>query len=201
MKNWSWKEAKSVMDWAIAPAAERLPLEALAAALGRSIGSVREFARRHIERQKLPWRIRPRWKEEEVERLKNGGAVEGRTREAVQKFAERHIHQHGDEEFPDDDKTPLTASEVARDLGISRTRVYRLLKRGVLRRFKGGIARATFDALIKEHPEEIPYKTLTRDHREWLVLMGYDDPTLNVKRPTTQGWLKDSSDRRKRKAS
>jgi hypothetical protein len=30
---------------------------------------------------------------------------------------------------------------------------------------------------------------LPREHKEWLVLNGYVDPTLTVKRPSTKGLL------------
>jgi hypothetical protein len=67
--------------------------------------------------------------------------------------------------------------------------VYRLLKRGALRRFKGGVAETSFCDLLREHPEAIPYSTLPRDQKEWLVLNGYLDPSLSVKRPSVRGLL------------
>ena len=78
---------------------------------------------------------------------------------------------------------------VATDLGLSRASVYRLLKRGALRRFKGGVAETSFCDLLREHPEAIPYLTLPRDQKEWLVLNGYSDPSLSVKRPSVRGLL------------
>jgi hypothetical protein len=67
--------------------------------------------------------------------------------------------------------------------------VYRLVNNGVLRRFKGGIAETSFSDLLREHPEVVPYSRLPRDYREWLVLNGYPDPSLAVKRPSTKGLL------------
>jgi hypothetical protein len=78
---------------------------------------------------------------------------------------------------------------VAADLGVSRASVYRLLDRGVLRRFKGGIAETSFGDLLREHPEVIPYSRLRRDQKEWLVLNGYNDPLLSVRRPSVRGLL------------
>ena len=83
----------------------------------------------------------------------------------------------------------MTVTQVAADLGLSRASVYRLLKRGALRRFKGGIAETSFSDLLKEHPEAVPYSRLSRDQREWLVLNGYQDPSLQVKRPSVRGLL------------
>jgi hypothetical protein len=79
-------------------------------------------------------------------------------------------------------------TQVAADLGLSRASVYRLLRRGALRRFKGGVAETSF-ADLREHPEVIPYSRLPRDQREWLVLNGYSDPSLSVKRPSVKGIL------------
>jgi hypothetical protein len=67
--------------------------------------------------------------------------------------------------------------------------VYRLLQKGYLRRFKGGIAETTFRDLLREHPEVVPYSMLSREQKEWLVLNGYHDPLLNVKPPSTKGLL------------
>jgi hypothetical protein len=87
------------------------------------------------------------------------------------------------------ERQSLTITQVAADLGLSRASVYRLLDRGVLRRFKGGIAETSFGDLLREHPEVVRYSRLPRDHKEWLVLNGYDDPSLTVKRPSIRGLL------------
>lgn len=89
----------------------------------------------------------------------------------------------------EEERTTLTVTQVATDLGLSRASVYRLLKKGVLRRFKGGIAESSFGDLLRQHPEVVPYSRLPRDYKEWLVLNGYPDPTLSVKPPSTKGLL------------
>jgi hypothetical protein len=87
------------------------------------------------------------------------------------------------------ERASLTVTQVAADLGLSRASVYRLLKRGALRRFKGRVAETSFSDLLREHPEAVPYSRLPRDHKEWLVLNGYFDPSLIVKPPSTKGLL------------
>jgi hypothetical protein len=84
---------------------------------------------------------------------------------------------------------PLLWRKLLSDLGVSRASVYRLLNKGVLRRFKGGIAGTSFSDLLREHPEAVPYSRLPRDHKEWLDLNGYFDPSLTVKQPSTKGLL------------
>ncbi|MBK7926034.1 MAG: hypothetical protein IPJ98_00655 [Bryobacterales bacterium] len=84
----------------------------------------------------------------------------------------------------------LSISQVARDLGVSRAFVYRLLDKGLLRRFHGGIAESTFTALLRGSPEVIPYRRLSREQREWLVLSRYPDSSIQVKQPSTRGLLK-----------
>ena len=51
------------------------------------------------------------------------------------------------------------------------------------------VAETSFSDLLREHPEVIPYSRLPRDQREWLVLNGYNDPSLSVKRPSVKGIL------------
>jgi hypothetical protein len=53
----------------------------------------------------------------------------------------------------------------------------------------GGIAGTSFSDLLREPPEAVPYSRLPRDHKEWLVLNGYFDPSLSVKPPSTKGLL------------
>jgi hypothetical protein len=53
-----------------------------------------------------------------------------------------------------------------------------------LRRFKGGIAESSFEVLLREHPDRIPYGKLPPAQREWLVLNGYPDQRLAVKAPS-----------------
>jgi excisionase family DNA binding protein len=80
-----------------------------------------------------------------------------------------------------------SVAEVARAIGLSRRTVYRLIARGYLRRWKGGVSEASFLRLVREYPDIIPYARLPRDHREWLVLNGFPDPTMNVQPPSTAG--------------
>jgi hypothetical protein len=87
------------------------------------------------------------------------------------------------------ESSALTIPQIAFDLGVSRATVYRLIKAGILRRFKGGIAETSFTELLREHPELIPYSRLPREQKEWLVLNGYPDPSLRVKRPSTKGLI------------
>ena len=81
-------------------------------------------------------------------------------------------------------------ADVANDLGISRTSVYRLIADGKLRRFKGRVAESSFERLLRDHPDAVPYRRLSRVQQEWLVLNGYPDTSLNVKRPSAAGLLK-----------
>jgi hypothetical protein len=80
-------------------------------------------------------------------------------------------------------------AQVAQDIGRSPTTVQRLLREGLLRRFKGGIAESSFEALLREHPDRIPYGKLPPAKREWLVLNGYPDQALGVKAPSVRGLL------------
>jgi hypothetical protein len=75
-------------------------------------------------------------------------------------------------------------------LGVSRMYVYRLLDEGKLRRFKGRIAESSFESLLRDHPDAVPYRRLSRVQQEWLVLNGYQDPSITVKRPSAAGLLK-----------
>ncbi len=120
----------------------------------------------------------------------DGGTPSTRSAAAVKQYVKRH-HYDAATNCSDEDseRTALTVTQVAADLGLSRASVYRLLKRGALRRFKGGVAETSFNDLLREHPEVIPYSRLPRDQREWLVLNGYSDPSLSVKRPSVKGIL------------
>jgi hypothetical protein len=187
MRNWTTKEAKLVLEWARSQASERRPLEDVAKELGRGPAAVKEFLRRVLPRGQRPWVEKPRWAPAEIEALQhNEGAVPTRSPAAVKKYIKRHYAVTQD---VDDDRVPLTVTQVAGDLGLSRASVYRLLNRGALRRFKGGIAETSFSDLLKDHPEAIPYSRLRHDQKEWLVLNGYSDPALAVKRPSVKGIL------------
>lgn len=88
------------------------------------------------------------------------------------------------------DHAVLTIQQVARDLGVSRARVYRLLELGRLRRFKGGVAESSFRRLLQRWPEYVRRDRLSKEQREWLALNGYNDPEIEVKRPSVRGLLK-----------
>ena len=192
MRSWNTKEAKIVLDWARTPLNERRFVDELAIEVGRTIAAIYEFIRRALPADERPWPPKPRWGEDEVKALQERGEVESRSRAAAQKYAKRHGCFLGGEPAEEDDseRSSLSVSQVADDLGLSRASVYRLLKEGVLRRFKGGIAETTFETLLKEHPELIPYHRLPPEKREWLVLNGYPDPSSKVKPPSVKGWLK-----------
>jgi excisionase family DNA binding protein len=192
MRSWTTKQAKQILEWARTPAEKRPPIEVAAAQLGRSVGAVQQFLRRVLPRGERPWPEKPRWEDREIEAVKNGQKdALPRSAAAIRKWEERHKNgkTNGDATDDDPERTVLTVSQAAADLGISRAYVYRLLQRGILRRFKSGIAETTFQDLLREHPEVVPYWKLPREHKEWLVLNGYSDPALHVKRPTTKGIL------------
>jgi hypothetical protein len=192
MRSWTTKEARIVLEWARAPVETRLQIEEIAERLGRSTGAVQQFLRRVLPRGERPWVEKPRWTPEEVETLeKDGAKLNGRSPSAIKKYRQRHFARASDDSQAneDPDRTRLTVTQVAADLGLSRASVYRLLKNGVLRRFKGGIAETSFSDLLREHPEVVPYSRLSRDHKEWLVLNGFFDPSLSVKPPSTKGLL------------
>lgn len=187
MRNWTTKEAKVVLEWARSPAAEKPPIEEIANQLGRGPAAVKEFLRRVLPRGQRPWPEKPRWAPAEIEAVQqDGGTVPTRSAAAIKKYIKRHFAAQDD---VDDERVPLTVTQVASDLGLSRASVYRLLKRGALRRFKGGIAETSFSDLLRDHPEAIPYSRLRHDQKEWLILNGYCDPSLAVKRPTVKGIL------------
>jgi Helix-turn-helix domain len=175
MRIWTTKEAGQVKAWAARDPSERAPIEQLAEALGRTTKSVQDFLRRELGPGKLPWREKPRWT-----------CNAERSREAIRKFQARHRPP----DFQESGEHTLSISDVARDLGISRMSVYRLIRRGLLRRFKGRIAESSFAALLRDHPDVVPYRRLGRAQQEWLVLNGYPDATLAVKRPSVAGLLK-----------
>jgi AraC-like DNA-binding protein len=175
MRVWTTKEAGMVKAWAATEAQARTPLEQLADSLRRTTRSVQDFLRRELGPGKLPWREKPRWTQKVA-----------RTPEAIRKFEQRHRPPEAEECR----ENGLTISDVARDLGVSRMYVYRLLREGKLRRFKGRIAESSFESLLRDHPDAVPYRRLSRVQQEWLVLNGYHDPGMNVKRPSAAGLLK-----------
>jgi hypothetical protein len=99
---------------------------------------------------------KPRWAPEEIEALQNEiGRLPSRSPAAAKKYFTRHCRQPSEDTLLSDEqeRTSLTVTRVAADLGHSRASVYRLLNNGVLRRFKGGIAETSFSDLLREHPE------------------------------------------------
>jgi hypothetical protein len=44
--------------------------------------------------------------------------------------------------------------------------------------------------LLRDYPDAVPYRRLSRVQQEWLVLNGYHDPSIAVKRPSAAGLLK-----------
>jgi AraC-like DNA-binding protein len=191
MRNWTTKEAKLALEWARGPEKERSHIDEIAERLNRSARAVQEFLRRVLPEGQRPWPEKPRWSEDEIAGLQfDRGNPPSRSTAAIKQYAKRHNY-NGRTESSDEDseRSALTVTQVAADLGLSRASVYRLLKRGALRRFKGGVAETSFCDLLREHPEAIPYSTLPRDQKEWLVLNGYPDPSLSVKRPSVRGLL------------
>jgi hypothetical protein len=192
MRSWTTKEARLVLEWSRKPPDAKPSIDEIAIQLGRSTGAVQQFLRRVLPRGKRPWGERPRWTPAEIEAVQNDAwTLPTRTRAAVKKYINRHCRSTTTDCLPDDEleRSSLTVTQVAVDLGLSRASVYRLLKSGVLRRFKGGVAETSFSDLLREHPEVVPYSKLPRDCKEWLVLNGYNDPSLAVKRPSVRGLL------------
>lgn len=162
----------------------RRPLSELARELGRTEEALKEFLRRTLPRDQWPWRRKPRWASREIEQIERGVNPNARSNAAVRKHKWRVRKSERDP-----DRQPLTVAQVAQDIGRSRTTVQRLLKEGILRRFKGGIAESSFEALLRDHPDRIPYEKLPPAQREWLVLNGFPDHCLAVKAPSVHGLL------------
>jgi len=188
MKNWTTKEAKLAVEWARTPGEERPLIGELANRLGRTPAAVQEFLRRMLPPGQRPWVEKPRWAAAEIDAIgRSDGTVATRSRAAIKKYKQRHTID--DDRAEEAERASLTVSQVASDLGLSRASVYRLLKNGALRRFKGRVAESSFTDLLREHPEVVPYSRLPLDQKEWLVLNGYFDPSMSIKRPSTQGLL------------
>ncbi len=183
-RNWTTSDAKVAVKWARTEALTRRPLRELAAELGRTEEAVKEFLRRTLPREQWPWRRKPRWASREMQQIEQGLNLNGRSRAAVRKH--RWRERNADRDL---DRQPLTVAQVAQDIGRSRTTVQRLLKEGILRRFKGGIAESSFEAFLRDHPDRIPYEKLPPAQREWLVLNGFPDHCLPVKAPSVHGLL------------
>jgi hypothetical protein len=191
-RTWTTSEAKLVLNWAHLPAEQRPRIDIIADRIDRSVGAVQEFLRRALPGGQRPWTEKPRWAREEIEALQSDQArLVQRSKAAIKKYEERHC-SGGLEKEPDTDKRErpgLSITQVAADLGISRASIYRLIKKGILRRYRGGIAQTAFSTILREHPEIVPYSKLPIYQKEWLVLNGYFDPSLQVKVPTTKNIL------------
>jgi hypothetical protein len=143
MRNWTTKEARCVLNWARQSSEERIPLEDLAHELGRSIEAVRGFLRRVLPPGQRPWTEKPRWTLCEVEAvMQEGPTAPRRSAAAVKKYVQRHCTTTCGS-TDEAERASLTVAQIASDLGISRAAVYRLVNRGILRRFKGRIAHET----------------------------------------------------------
>lgn len=190
MKNWTTKEARIVIDWAKRSVEARSSLDELAQVIGRSSEAIRSFLRRILPSGQRPWREKPRWTPNEIAAIKqNESDASQRSRGAIKKYLRRHAEAAGSSESKEAERVSLTVRQIAADLGLSRATIYRLIKAGVLRRFKGRVAETSFIDLLRNHPDVVPYSRLPREQREWLVLNGYNDPTLAVKQPSTKGLL------------
>ncbi len=188
MRCWTTKDRRWILDWALASADEREPLQDAAVTLGRTPEAVQEFLRRVLPPGQRPWREKPRWRRTEVEALEKGREVVGRSEAAARKYEQRRRRTEWDRGESHRDR--LTVQQVANDLGVSRATVYRLLECGHLRRFKGSVAESSFQRLLKRHPEVVRRERLTWEQREWLVINGYSDPECEVKQPSVRGLLK-----------
>ena len=194
MRIWMNREANLVMEWVTDPHHDRASLFALAQRIGRTPEAIVHYLRRKLPPELFPWRRKPRWKKEEELALKQRGEVNGRSRDAVYKYAKRkHIEPPADGD-EDEDSQPLKVTFVAESLGVSRTQVYLWLDQRLLRRFKGGVAESSFVALLKDHPELVRFDSLSRDMQEWLVVMGYENSSMQVKEPSVRGLLKERAD-------
>lgn len=183
MRNWTTKDVKFVLDWAQSSESDRPPVEQIARQLNRTPDAVKEYIRRCLPRGTRPWKEKPRWNPDEMVALDMGKKPEGRSSSAVRKFLRRR------ERAGEEVHATLTATEVAASLGVSRMTIHRYVKRGLLRRFKDGIAESSFEGFLRSHPELVPYQKLKHEQREWLVLNGFQDPSIRVQEPSIRGLL------------
>ena len=190
MKSWTVKEAKTALEWAQTPTAERCSIQELAGRLFRSPIAIQQFLRREIPPGQRPWAEKPRWDDADVIAVVNESELtQRRSANAVRKLLARRVPQSAIDDASIDERDTLSVCRVAADFGISRRQVYRLLTTKQLRIHKGRIAESSYRKLIREHPELIAYSKLPRERREWLVINGYPDSSLKVKRPGTKGIL------------
>jgi hypothetical protein len=183
MRNWTTKDVKFILDWAQSSKSDRPPVEQIARQLNRTADAVKEYIRRCLPRGERPWKEKPRWNPDEMVALDMGRQPEGRSSAATRKFLRRR------ERAAEEVHATLTATEVAASLGVSRMTIHRYVKRGLLRRFKDGIAESSLEDFLRSHPEMVPYEKLRYEQREWLVLNGFHDPSIRVQAPSVRGLL------------
>ena len=183
MRNWTTKDVKFILEWAHSSESNRPSVDDIARQLNRTPDAVKEYIRRCLPRGARPWKEKPRWNPDEMVALDLGKQPEGRSSAATRKFLRRR------ERAIEEVNAALTATEVADSLGVSRMTVHRYVKRGLLRRFKGGIAESSLESFLRLHPEMVPYEKLTYEQREWLVLNGFQDLSIRVQEPSVRGLL------------
>jgi transposase len=176
------------LNWAKTPTESKVPLQDMATVLDRTPEAVQEFLRRMLPPGQRPWREKPRWRSGEVEALETGRPIAGRSEMASRKYEQRRRRALAD--CGAGEHVVLTIQQVATDLGVSRATVYRLLEQGHLRRFKGGVAESSFRRLLRGRPDLVRRERLSKEQREWLALNGYEDPEIEVKKPSVRGLLK-----------
>jgi len=191
MRSWNLKEAKLALVWASTPEEQRRSLTELAEQIGRSPKAILNFLRRQLPPGHRPWIEKPRWRTAEAAAIQRESDLEtnglvARSAAAIRKYRWRNPVNNGAAELKED---IYSVAEIAGALSVSRRTVYRMLARGQLRRWRGGVSEASFQRLLREHPELIPYAKLGREHREWLVLNGFPDRTIKVKVPSSKGLL------------
>lgn len=204
-RGWNIKEAKIVYAWASISEEERPLIEELSKQIGRSPKAILNFLRRQVPPDQRPWGEKARWRvadaadakvalewasipEKERPAIEELSKQIGRSPKAIVCFLRRQLPpgQRPWTEKPrwrttdQADGPKYTIPTLAEALGVSRPRLYRLIEQGYLRRWKGGVSEASFVRLVSEHPELIPYASLRRA-REWLVLNGVPEATLNAK--------------------
>lgn len=184
MNNWTTTQSRKAVDWALQKGDQGKSLDGVASELGRTAEAVKEFLRRVLPRDHWPWKRKPRWDRCESARIEQGLNPNRRSKAAIRKRNQRMRKAELENEHE-----PLTVTQIAQDIGRSRTTVHRMVKDGLLRRFKRGIAESSFEALLREHPERIPYERLPGTKKEWLVLNGFRDERLPVRVPSVRGLL------------
>ncbi len=184
MNNWTTTQSRKAVDWALLRGDLGKSLSDVASELERTPEAVKEFLRRVLPREQWPWKRKPRWGRCESAKIERGLNPNRRSKAAIRKRNQRIRKAELDNK-----REPLTVTQIAQDIGRSRTTVHRMVKNGLLRRFKRGIAESSFKTLLRKHPERIPYERLPETKKEWLVLNGFRDETMLVRVPSVKGLL------------